>query len=452
MLKKVSIKHLLAAYVILFFGLMLFWSLFRFFDHDEFEVVHTAWKITTGKLIYWDFFQHHHPLLYYLCAPVIKIIGENIYVLICMRLFIFILTVGIFYTVYLISIKFFNRDTAVISFLLLSSSMVFLLKTIEIRPDVPQTLLSLIAILLILKYFETKSSKTLVVASLLLAISFLFLQKTIFLIFLITMVFLFKIIKKEMHFNQMFLFFGCFFAVIIPYICYLLYTRSINQFIFFNWILNMNFIIRYSPIVTFLYNLKFNGLLCLFYIGSLCTIKNATQNQKILAFFSAGLILALFANPIPLNQDYMLIMPLVCITAARGVTCFIKNKRLLLGLAILAMFPTDYFLIAEKLTSNSEQLNKINYVLSVTTPSDYVYDGDIQFNLYRPDINYFWFCVPAIATYRLMTGYDYNLYNLIQQYKPKVISSFFLIRREDKEIFKYYLESEKYSDIFIRKH
>ena len=41
----------------------------RKYDVDEIEAFHTAWKISVGERIYEDFFQHHHPLLYYLLRP-----------------------------------------------------------------------------------------------------------------------------------------------------------------------------------------------------------------------------------------------------------------------------------------------------------------------------------------------------------------------------------------------
>jgi hypothetical protein len=48
-------------------------SAFRFFDHDEFEYLHTTWYLQQGDLPYRDFYQNHHPLfrplLLAACAP-----------------------------------------------------------------------------------------------------------------------------------------------------------------------------------------------------------------------------------------------------------------------------------------------------------------------------------------------------------------------------------------------
>ena len=47
-----------------------FYSYNRGFDPDEFEHMHTAWKISRGQKIFIEFFQHHHPFFDYLITPV----------------------------------------------------------------------------------------------------------------------------------------------------------------------------------------------------------------------------------------------------------------------------------------------------------------------------------------------------------------------------------------------
>lgn len=441
-----------AAYIYLgcFFCLLLYWALFRFYDHDEFEVIHTAWKIGTGQVIYKDFFQHHHPLLYYLCVPVIKIVGENVGVLTVMRLFILAMTTGIFYMVYRIGSEFYSKTTGLIAMLLLSTSMAFMMKTVEIRPDVPQTLLSLMAVYLILSYYRTRIPRKLVVAGIILGLAFLMLQKAAFLIILITLLFCFDYVNKRIDWRHAIMVYAGFVATLLPYGVYLLLSGSMRQCIFFNWILNMHFIIRYSPWGVFAYSFMFNGLLCVLYLISLGMFRWMSRPQQIIAFLCAGLIAVLFLNPIPLNQDLMLVFPLVSLCAA-WLLWRIQNKRISVGLIAAAIAPGIYFNIVQPLDSNTDQIKKINYVLAITDADDYVYDGDIQFNLYRRDIDYFWFCVPAIATYKVMRGYEYELYDLIGRKKPKVISTYFIIRPQDKRVLSDYAQSDKYPDLYIRK-
>ena len=56
----------------------------------------------------------------------------------------------------------------------------------------------------------------------------------------------------------------------------------------------------------------------------------------------------------------------------------------------------------------------------------------------------------ALATFQTVTKYDYNIYELIHKYKPKVISSNFIDNMKDRRISDYYEVSRYYKDLFIR--
>jgi hypothetical protein len=79
--------------------------------------------------------------------------------------------------------------------------------------------------------------------------------------------------------------------------------------------------------------------------------------------------------------------------------------------------------------SNQSQKRKIQYVLENTIDSDYVYDGDIQFNLFRKDLHYFWYSIrnQGLKTYNKITHgkfVDYDACRLIKSKKPRFISDF----------------------------
>ena len=44
---------------------------------DNVEHIHATWLVAYGEVPYRDFFQHHNPLLWYLFAPVIRLLGGN---------------------------------------------------------------------------------------------------------------------------------------------------------------------------------------------------------------------------------------------------------------------------------------------------------------------------------------------------------------------------------------
>ena len=107
------------------------------------------------------------------------------------------------------------------------------------------------------------------------------------------------------------------------------------------------------------------------------------------------------------------------------------------------------------LPEQANQLEKISYVLENTKPADYVYDGDIQFNLYRKDLHYFWFGLhknKEFATYNKITGKekygDYDIYSLIFEKKPKFISDTRL--KIEKRALRSFYKKTKFKGLYIR--
>ena len=39
---------------------------------DTYEHIHASWLVSTGLVPYRDFFEHHHPLLWYVLSPLVK--------------------------------------------------------------------------------------------------------------------------------------------------------------------------------------------------------------------------------------------------------------------------------------------------------------------------------------------------------------------------------------------
>ena len=63
-------------------------SVNRAFSEDEIEHIHASWYVQNGQVPYRDFFEHHHPLLWFLLAPLMALCGEELIVLAISRLLI----------------------------------------------------------------------------------------------------------------------------------------------------------------------------------------------------------------------------------------------------------------------------------------------------------------------------------------------------------------------------
>ena len=151
------------------------------YNVDEIEAVHTAWKISVGERIYEDFFQHHHPLLYYLLVPVIKLGGESLLTLSLAELFAFAVFAAMTVIAFLLARRIYDVKTALISIILLLSHPFFIKKGTEIRPDILQTVFGLASFyLLTIHMMDGGKRKYFVASAIFLSLSFLALQKAIF--------------------------------------------------------------------------------------------------------------------------------------------------------------------------------------------------------------------------------------------------------------------------------
>ncbi len=452
----ISLTKLLWILFFTFLSIMLFQVLNKDFNHDEFEVVHTAWKILHGEKIYVDFFQHHHPLLYYLLIPILIVLGENVASIVAMRLVIFLMLLLIFVVTYYLSEKLFNRETGIISLSLLSITPIFVDNAIEIRPDVPQALCSLVSLLFLFIYFENKSLTYLTLSSFFLSLSFLFLQKAIFLIFLIGILLIVCAYKKQISYKDFLIYFFVLLLTIFPYYIYLVCNGSLYPYFIFNWALNARFLSQTSQLEILFGSLGHailtNSLIWVFYIWGLRSfIKNLKQKQ--FAFLSLGLLISVLFVRTPHQQYFIMSIPLIAIISAFTVySIFLNRYKLLLVLYVsISLF---LFFSFDKVSTNHLQFQKINYVLSITNSKDFVYDGNINFNVFRKDISFFWFSVNpkvgGLITYKTFKNYQYDIYHLIDTFKPKIISNNYIDNLKDDRLVKHYVQSHLYNDLFIR--
>ena len=113
-------------------------------------------------------------------------------------------------------------------------------------------------------------------------------------------------------------------------------------------------------------------------------------------------------------------------------------------------------------------MDKIDYVLSVTNKNDRVYDGDAQFNIFRKDLDFFWFSICnrnwrtlhlkegekpqnlGLGTFQTIEDHPYNIYELINSKTPLVISNYCIDNMEDERIREDYRQSEIFKDIYLR--
>ncbi len=129
--------------IVVAYGLRLRLLRIRGFDPDEFEHLHAAWLFSQGQLPYRDFFEHHTPGLYFLLRPVLAWfdpaadLTQAVATIAAARGVMWVLTGVILLLTFQLGRLWRTWRTGLLGTVFLGSIVVFLQKTLEIRPDVP---------------------------------------------------------------------------------------------------------------------------------------------------------------------------------------------------------------------------------------------------------------------------------------------------------------------------
>lgn len=453
----------ISLWVIAAFALIIAYSSFnRFFDHDEFEHLHSAWYIAQGLRPYSDFYQNHNPLSWFLMKPLIQGLGDSVITIRFSRLVFLILTFGIGYFTFQIALKATGRqEIGLFSLILLFSTVIFLNKSIEIRPDVPQVLFGLISLYYLFIFLETGGKASAIISGLSLSISFLFLQKAIFLAGAYFCIFTYLIYQKKIMIREV-IWFAV--AVIVPlglFLSYLVENKSLWDYVLTGWIVNAYYLNPFSPIESIVKSAIQNPAIWLGWLISLPLIflfRGAKLEMRVVAFTSLCLLVSAFVVRQPWKQYLMGTIPLMSVCAAYVIwsTCeWLELKRHYLLLFVLtASVPSSILFLSHSIRwTNESQLEKIDYVLKNSEPNDIIHDGDIQFNIFRPDLHYFWLGISKgkdLDTYRSKTQDpkgNYNICDLIVKEKP-LFASNYIVPSEFLEKCGY--QKTRFHDLYVK--
>ncbi len=437
-------------------GSFVYWWLGTF-NHDEFEAMHTGWKLLQGERIFIDFFQHHNPFFYYLLAPIIWIFGENIRALYAAKFLIFAFFLADIFLIYRITFTLSkNRTQSLIAALLLLASPFFYRPMLDIRPDTLQILLSLISVNFLVRYQEQRKAQSLALLSLSAGLSFLVLQKGLFFLVSLSTVLGYLWWKDRRNIQYLFIFTILTCLPISIYLLYLFSTHALQTYFTFAWRLNTQFLNTFSIVQPLKNFFLFTPLLWLFSLVGCLRSRDTAYTPIVILLF--GLLGSLIFVRSPYLQYFSPILPFVAIIASYGMVKQIgyRQKFLAATLCLSCVFP-----LVDTLRNSlnnrgvqAAQIQKIEYVLKKTEPGDRVYDGNSDFNLYRHDIEYFWFSVGerrGLETYQTMTTYPYDIYQAIKNKQPSLISTYDIDQLKTPMIRENYTPSEDYSDLLIRK-
>jgi hypothetical protein len=139
----------------------------RWINADEFEHLHAAWCVKEGMLLYRDFFEVHTPVFYWGLAGVIapfapeESMARGWAAILASRYVMFALTGVILWLVYKLGREVHSAAAGALAVVFTLSTMMFVDRTIEVRPDVPSVAAMLAAVYLTLRVFRGDTKRPL---------------------------------------------------------------------------------------------------------------------------------------------------------------------------------------------------------------------------------------------------------------------------------------------------
>ena len=236
---------------------------------DTIEHIRASLAVSFGFLPYVDFFEHHHPLLWYILAPLAKVFYLNIAIIPVFRIIGTLSYLACIYIAYQINKKhLYGSSAAKFSTLCVLSVPMLWMDISNLRPDSFMLLFFLIGIKYYFDYVDLKKRRNLIISYIAISVSFLFLQKSLFLIFVFGGYNLYALIKKEIVKSDFVVACICGILPILIYLCYLFYYKMWPAFFYYNYTFNAQMQDYYGDYISgvpyFLKILAF--FLCLFII------------------------------------------------------------------------------------------------------------------------------------------------------------------------------------------
>lgn len=122
---------------ILFALLVLRWHIatVKIFDPDELVHLHTAWLMSHGSLPYRDFFTAYPPTFYLLLSPLVTLFPSSDFLPVAVRQIFFFIFLGSMFLFYRLIKGVVGREFSLLFMILVASSIFFVERGVEIRPD-----------------------------------------------------------------------------------------------------------------------------------------------------------------------------------------------------------------------------------------------------------------------------------------------------------------------------
>jgi hypothetical protein len=305
----------------------------REFDRDELEHLHAAWCVSKGLVPYRDFFEHHTPGLYFLLAPLYSLysvetkVEHAVAFMTLARRLMWGLTGAIL--VLTAWLGWLWRDVRVgsVAALLLGNTLLFLKKTLEVRPDVPCAVLwlgAVVAVTFACRAHDQRAKRAGLLfgtSGLLLGSGIMFSQKLLFALPGMGVALAWLVLRRRADAGRgAKALLAVALGALLPLAAtlgFFAWTGSLADFIRCNLLINANWRTSFSPAGLLLTLARDSPFLVAFGMaGFLRELTRITSGSVLLAANAAGLFLGLFLIPVPHAQYYLMLLPFAALFGA----------------------------------------------------------------------------------------------------------------------------------------
>lgn len=424
MIKNLSKKNLFITILLcLNISILFLYACIHIINVDEREHLYASYMVHNGYLPYKDFFEHHHPLLWYVFAPFLYFFDNTPYIWYVIRTFSLIILLGCAGFVYKIThLITNNRFPACLAVLFYTSFQIVQNAGTEFRPDNLMILFFLSGLYYYFKYDKEKNWAYLAISYTLLFLSFMTLQKNIFLLLTLGIVIIYTAIKKQEQRRQILSTLLIPIDLAILYVVYLYFTDTLKDYFELNWLIYLHHFVNYNLISTYAYIMPVIGIICIF-----------IRNTQKLPYLSTIKILYLVETIILImtatSSQYLLpLYPFLAIILAILIYQF-KEKYHLATLAILLLI--NIYALYNIYNYPFVRVKRFVYLSSITlshTAKDDLIIPDMLWigGLRKNALGYYWFGLDGDARldYKIFHRHAFpDIRSIILQHSPKLIAN-----------------------------
>lgn len=399
-----ALTILLVACLIAAGGVKVYLTANKQINEDEFMHLYWGWAMVDGQMPYKDFMMIHTPLPQFVIAPFFSFFHDDVNIIFCARILFQIFSFLGLFICFLIASKLFGKEEGFLSIILTLFVAVYLIKSVEVRPDQLAALFGISAL-----FFLSRKEPVYFNAGLLCGLATITNQKFIFISF-----FLFFgafIFTDETFKNRTIN--GCKYIAggAVPvgiFLIWLFFTDAIGPFFMENYhvylyggnaaskggaTLNQ---MRHPFIAELLWQNPtyfIAVIMGMFFSAKSGKEKHGRWNTRFLWLYIVGLLSLYLLTFSHERQNSLYLIPLLSIFAGHGVMVGVKKygaalsvkaKTILVIIVALIVIAPSAFSIRHFIDkTNGEQIRTWKYILQTVPTDKAVMDGHAGMFVYR---------------------------------------------------------------------